>query len=392
MLSGSIAAYKACNVISDLVQNACEVQVVCTPSARHFVGDATLEGLTGRRVLYDIHEPGAMMEHIHLAEWCDLAVLCPASAHTINSLSLGLADSLVGALFLALPKTTSFLLAPAMNSKMLKHPATEKSLSVLQGWGVEILETGTGQLACGEVGAGRLLEPDELLFRILQKLKAPASKGRILITAGGTREAIDGVRSICNTSTGATGVALAEHFIASGYEVTFLHGEGSLVPQSRCNLLKFSSCADLEQALRLCLEKYEYLAVVHAAAVSDYTVESIEISGQEQQASSSLKLSSKTAPTLRLKPTTKILPKIKDFAGSSSPCVIGFKLTCGASEEEKEEQVARLLSSGTVDWVVQNDLDSISQDTHLCKIYESSGLKAECRTKSELAKGILALL
>lgn len=167
-LSGSIACYKACHVISRLVQQGHEVQAVATGNALRFIGKATLEGLTGRPVFTDAYEEGRMMDHIHLAKWADLAVLCPASANTLNRLAAGLADDCVGSLFLAYDLKKPYVVFPAMNQEMYRHPATQAALAKLQTWGVRVQETEEGHQACGDVGPGRLLEPE----RIIEKLQS----------------------------------------------------------------------------------------------------------------------------------------------------------------------------------------------------------------------------
>ena len=171
-LSGSIAAYKACSVISRLVQEGCEVQVACTQGALQFVGAATLEGLTGRPVFTDVYQPGRMMDHIHLAKWADLAILCPASADAINRLAAGLAQDAVGTLFLAYDlRSKPYLVVPAMNQEMMRHPATQAALEKLGSWGVQVLPTASGHQACGDVGPGRMLEPDEIYARVARALE-----------------------------------------------------------------------------------------------------------------------------------------------------------------------------------------------------------------------------
>src|SRR5688572_23473467 len=162
-LSGSIAAYKACQVVSRLTQAGCEVQTVATDGALQFVGPATLEGLTGRPVASDTFAAGTHMDHIHLVRWADLIVLCPATANTINRLAAGIADDLVGTMFLAHDFTKPYLVVPAMNAAMYDHPATSAALDRLRQWGVEVLEPGAGSLACGEIGPGRLAEPEAVL-------------------------------------------------------------------------------------------------------------------------------------------------------------------------------------------------------------------------------------
>ena len=170
-LSGSISCYKACHAISRLVQAKVEVQTVVTAGALRFIGAATLEGLTGRAPFADLWTPGRAMEHIDVARWADLAVLAPASANTLNRLSAGLADDPLGALFLAWElKCKPWWVAPAMNSVMLEHPSTQASLARLAGMGVRVLPSEDGTLACGEIGPGRLLDPDTLVRHILVEL------------------------------------------------------------------------------------------------------------------------------------------------------------------------------------------------------------------------------
>jgi phosphopantothenoylcysteine decarboxylase/phosphopantothenate--cysteine ligase len=171
-LSGSIAGYKACFVISRLVQEGYEVQTVATANAQKFIGAATLEGLTSKAVLTDTFEPGRNMDHINLAKWADLAVLCPATASSINRLASGIAEDVVGSLFLAYDlRTKPYLVFPAMNRQMLAHPATQTSLQRLKDWGVRVMPTDHGHQACGDVGMGRLLEPNQIFEQIVSQLK-----------------------------------------------------------------------------------------------------------------------------------------------------------------------------------------------------------------------------
>ena len=170
-LSGSIACFKSCMLISKLIQTGYEVQTVCTPSAFKFIGTATLEGLTGRTVFSDQFQSGQMMDHIALARWADLAILCPATANSINQIAAGLALNCVGALFLAFDLNKPYLIAPAMNHQMLSSPAVQQSLQKLESWKVQILPTERGRLACGDEGWGRLLEIDAILDRIKDALK-----------------------------------------------------------------------------------------------------------------------------------------------------------------------------------------------------------------------------
>ena len=165
-LTGSIACYKSCFLISRLVQNGYDVQTVCTEGALQFIGEATLEGLSGHPVRKNVYEAGQMMEHINLTKWADLILLCPATANSINKLAQGVADDLVGSLFLANNFKKPYWIAPAMNVEMIRHPATLEALKKLSDWGAFIFETGVGSLACGDVGEGRLVEPDIVFEKI----------------------------------------------------------------------------------------------------------------------------------------------------------------------------------------------------------------------------------
>jgi phosphopantothenoylcysteine decarboxylase len=172
LLSGSIACYKACAVISRLAQSGVTVQTVATPAALKFVGAATLEGLSGRPVFTDLFEAGRALDHIELARAADLALVCPATANTINRLAAGLADDPIGALFLAWElKQKPWWLAPAMNGRMWEHPATSASLDHLRRWGVRVLEPMDGSHACGEIGPGRLQEPEQVVAEVLAALE-----------------------------------------------------------------------------------------------------------------------------------------------------------------------------------------------------------------------------
>ncbi|MBI4655837.1 MAG: flavoprotein [Elusimicrobia bacterium] len=170
-LTGSIACYKACSIISKLVQNGFETQAVCTENALKFIGMATLEGLTHRPVYATGFEEKSGIGHIELSKWLDLAIICPATANIINKLASGIADDYVSTIFLSFDFSKPYLIAPAMNRNMLIHPATQKSIKTLKRWGINVLGTGKGYQACGDTGEGRLLEPEEIYKEIIKNLK-----------------------------------------------------------------------------------------------------------------------------------------------------------------------------------------------------------------------------
>jgi phosphopantothenoylcysteine synthetase/decarboxylase len=172
LLTGSIACFKACELVSRLAKRGMAVQTVASEGALRFLGPATLEGLTGRPPFTDLYEAGRTMDHIRLARWADLALLCPATANTLNRLAAGLADDPIGALFLAWElERKPWLVAPAMNATMWDHPATRAARERLSGYGARLLPVGDGRLACGEQGEGRLLEADALEKLVLEALE-----------------------------------------------------------------------------------------------------------------------------------------------------------------------------------------------------------------------------
>ncbi|MBL7006964.1 MAG: flavoprotein [Spirochaetia bacterium] len=161
-LSGSISAYKAASLASALVKDGHEVQCAATESALQFIGPAALEGITRKPLKKELFAESSEIEHIELARWADLILLYPASAATIARLRAGLAEDLVSAIFLANNFQSPYWIAPAMNSRMLEHPATQENINILMKWGARIIETETGTLACGETGTGRLVEPETI--------------------------------------------------------------------------------------------------------------------------------------------------------------------------------------------------------------------------------------
>ncbi|MGE3500150.1 MAG: flavoprotein [Candidatus Binatia bacterium] len=174
LLTGSIACYKACELVSRLVKRGCAVQTVASAGALRFVGEATLEGLTGRPAFTDVYRSGQVMDHIRLARWADAALLCPATANSLNRLAAGLANDAIGALYLAWEIATKpWLIAPAMNSTMWDHPATRASRQVLAAHGARLLPVGEGSLACGESGEGRLLEIADIEAELLKAIGTP---------------------------------------------------------------------------------------------------------------------------------------------------------------------------------------------------------------------------
>ncbi len=370
-LSGSISAYKVCELISLLKKNKAHVRVIATDSALQFVGKATLEGLCDHPVLTSDFVDGQMMSHIHWAKWADLFMIAPASAQTINSLHTGTGHSPLISTYLAYDLKKPLLVAPAMNTQMLYHPTTQQSFKQLSSWGLSILPTGAGDLACGDVGEGRLLEP-EILFQEIRSALFPAAKLSILITAGGTKIPIDSVRSITNKSSGRTGTLLADYFSQKHYSVELLLSKEAEAPKYTQNVSRFETYADLAKLLEEKLTKNKYDLVIHAAAVSDFGVENTDSAG---------KIPSGQSMVLHLYSTEKIIAKIKNWNQNCK--LVGFKLTDTNDEAARDHSIRKLFTQ-SADWVIHNDLSQISDKTHHFHLYDAKKEIAQCETKQQL--------
>jgi len=356
VFTGSIAGFKACEAVSQLVQRGHRVRTVATAAALRFIGPATLEGLTGVPVLSDLFAPGAALEHINLTRWADLVVVCPATANTLNRLAAGLADDLPGALWLASDRSKPWLAAPAMNPAMWAHATTVASVGKLRQSGMRFLPVGTGRTACGETGEGRLAEPADIVAAVEGALARPARRLRVLITSGGTTEPIDGVRVLTNTSTGRTGAGLAAHLARSGHEVVLLRARGAAAAGGGVREEAFFTYADLDAALSRLLGGEAFDAVIHAAAVGDFGVESV-VSGGMSRPPGQAKIESGTGPlVLHLQPRAKLLDTLRARSRNPQVLVVAFKLTAGADAAVGHAAVARLFARGEADLVVHNDL------------------------------------
>jgi phosphopantothenoylcysteine decarboxylase/phosphopantothenate--cysteine ligase len=401
-VSGSIAAMKAAQVVSLLVRAQHDVQVVATPSALKFVGSATWEGLTQKPVLSDLFEPGHQMDHIHLARWADLLILCPATAHSIGQWANGLANDLPSTLFLAFERAKPVLIVPAMNKEMWGHPMTQNNVRALNAIGIEFVAPEIGALACGEVGAGRLASPDMIYARIENALKKKAGgrgllsgtsggRGHVLITSGATRERVDQVRFITNMSTGKTGAHIADQFARAGWQVTYLHGESALLPQSAAiHSVSFSDYESLAQLLRLSLSEINYQVIIQCAAVSDYTIADVQ-SETGSLLTSGGKLKSEQNLVLHLKATSKLILNLKEWARLKNPVVIGFKLTDTQDPKEQKAAVSRLLERAEVDVVVWNNLDQVGHHRHQGLVYQKSGFVTPFENKDDLSSQLISI-
>lgn len=390
-ISGSIAAYKSAYLISKLVQNEFEIKVVATESALKFIGKATLEGLTGHPVYTDSFADGEMMNHINLMKWADLIILCPASANTINKLANGIGDNLLTSLFLVFDWSKPYLIVPAMNTNMFDHPATQNSLKRLTDWGVKILPTAEGYLACGDTGRGKLLGPDEIYEYILlalnQKNTEPAKRLKVLVTSGGTNENIDGVRFISNLSTGKTAASIADYFSRRGHDVTYLHTFDAAIPKSKCVSAEYLTFGELNSQLKSLLGENNFDAVIHLAAVSDYSLESVETGDKKLVAPLMEKIDSESEKlALHLKKNPKIIDSLKNYSKNKNLKVVGFKLTNGTDDETNNSLVRKLMDHAACDFVVLNDKKDRNGNTQVnFKIFNKANEIGSCETSTELA-------
>lgn len=418
IMTGSIACYKACHILSMLAKNDYELEVVLTPSAAQFIGAPTIEGLTQKSPYCDLYEPGAVMKHIHLIRWADIILVAPATANYINKISKGLGDDLASTLYLAHDFKKPFLIAPAMNTSMYLHPETQNSISHLRKLGLQILDTESGVLACGENGWGRLLEPD-LIFQAVEKsiAKTPSSLAssslaafnskasqRILILAGGTTEPIDTVRAISNTSTGLTGAQMADHFTEMGYEVELITSKNAVRPSNPVKNYLYSSFKDLQECLKQLNKPFDI--VINLAAISDFSVESIKKINSLTHAEVILSQNNKISSDLEnnehihieLKKNPKILEQLKEQFPHA--CRVGFKLTSdhslnniqfGRAHPPVPEAVDKVFKSG-VQYVIHNDLTDIQNNQRIFNIYSNKNEKYHCSSLQEMFQQLHTLI
>lgn len=273
-VGGGIAAYKAAELVRRLREHGCEVRVVMTRAAAAFVGPLTFQALSGHPVRQDLLDPAAEagMDHIELARWAERLVVAPATADLIARLAAGLADDLPTTL--ALASAAPLYLAPAMNQAMWRHPATQDNLEVLRRRGCSILGPVEGGQACGDLGPGRMLEPEAIAEAVAAPLEAvaptsgPLDGARVLVTAGPTREPLDPVRFLSNRSSGRMGYALAEALAGLGARVTLVSGPTGLPAPIRVDRVLVETAAQMHTAVMERIGACDLFAA--AAAVADY--------------------------------------------------------------------------------------------------------------------------
>lgn len=269
-VSGSIAAYKIANLASMLVKHHCNVHVIMTKNATNFIHPITFETLTNNRCLVDTFDRNFQynVEHVSLAKQADMVLIAPATANVIAKLAHGLADDMLTTTTLAC--NCKKIVSPAMNTQMYDNPITQDNIQTLKHYGFEVIEPAVGMLACGDVGAGKMPEPEVLLDYILKEIaceKDLAGKN-VLVTAGPTMEALDPVRFITNHSTGKMGYAIAKNAMLRGANVTLVTGPTNIKKPPFVNIVKIKSAKEMFDAVTSCFAEQDI--VIKAAAVADY--------------------------------------------------------------------------------------------------------------------------
>lgn len=345
-VTGGIAAYKAAELVRLLQDRGIRVQVVMTRAAQEFIRPLTFAALSGEKVITGMFAPGeehepnldSAIEHISVAQSIDALVVAPATADILAQFAQGIASDFLTTLYLA--TTAPIVVAPAMNVNMWNHPATQANIETLRKRGVNIVEPGSGYLACGMVGAGRLAENENIVAAVLERLGASQdlSGETVLITAGPTRERIDPVRYLTNRSSGRMGYALAEAALRRGARVLLISGPTSIATPATAEVTRVESAEEMRNAVLTLLP--EATIVIKTAAVSDF----------RPKAAAEQKIKRKGPMNLALEPTADILKEIS--AHKTTQIVVGF----AAETENVLENARQKLVSKNLDAVVVNDV------------------------------------
>ncbi|NPV89005.1 bifunctional phosphopantothenoylcysteine decarboxylase/phosphopantothenate--cysteine ligase CoaBC [Coprothermobacteraceae bacterium] len=371
-VTGSISAYKACSLASTLTKTGAMVRTVLTASAERFIGAMSFAGLTGDAVYTDADYWSLKMRslHIELGRWADVVVVAPATANTMAKLSHGIADNLLTAAVLGCGKPV--VIAPAMNVRMLEHPATRQNIETLRSFGYIVVEPEQGYLADGESGKGRLPKEEVLLYHIGKALIPQDLAGKtVVVTAGPTREYIDDVRYISNPSSGKMGYALAQVLALRGAKVILLSGPVQLEPPVGVEVHHFESVQEVSDLMDSYLPKAD--AVVMAAAVGDFTVD--RVPG---------KIRRDKELVLNLKPTIDVVGTMKKK--HPSPLYVAF---AAGTAQVREDAKEKLLQKG-VDAIFANRIDTpetgFSTDTNAGWFITASGEEElPLQSKADLA-------
>ena len=379
-VSGGIAVYKACEIISRLKKLGANVDVIMTESASKFVTPLTFQSLSLNKVIFDMFDEPKYWEigHIALAKKADIFLIAPATANIIGKIASGIADDMLTTTVMA--AKCPILIAPAMNTNMYENDIVQENMEKLKHCGYHIIEPVEGLLACGDVGNGKLPEPVDIVNRVTELLlfTKDLSGIKILVTAGPTREKFDPVRFITNNSSGKMGYAIAERALRRGAEVTLISGPTSIKPPIGVNLINTVSALDMRTAVLENLENSD--VVIKSAAVSDYSPSEVQ--------KSKIKKTEDTI-TLTLKKNPDILAEVGERKGSR--VLIGFAM----ETEDLLKNARSKLKKKNLDMIVANDLMTkgagFAFDTNVVTLLYRDGRteKLEMMSKENLADVIL---
>lgn len=380
-ITGSIAAYKAADLASKLTQAGAQVEVILTEAALQFVHPITFQSVTGLRAYTDSDLWGseAHVLHIGLAGRTDLLIIAPATANTIAKLAHGQADSLLTVT--ALAARCPLLIAPAMDSGMFEHPATQANIKILEERGVVIVGPAEGRMASGLIGKGRMVEPVEIMGHIRRVLgrEGPLAGQKVLVTAGGTHEPIDPVRVIANRSSGKQGFALAQVALDLGADVTLVTGPVHLSAPVGAHRIDVTTATEMRDAVLSAIEGTD--ALLMAAAVADFRpVETVKSKIKRR----------KGLPEVQLESTDDILGLVTSHSDAPK-VVVGF---AAESQDMIDNARAKLEEKG-LDMIVANDITAADSgfavDTNRVTLIQADGVLEELPllSKIEVAEEIM---
>jgi phosphopantothenoylcysteine decarboxylase/phosphopantothenate--cysteine ligase len=380
-ITGGIAAYKAADLVSRLMKLGIKVHVIMTEHACEFITPLTLQTLSQNQVAVDTFAAPQVfeVEHISLAKKADVLLIAPATANIIAKLAIGLADDMLTTT--ALATQAPLLLAPAMNTVMWQHPATQKNLETLVSRGAKTIGPDGGMLACGDVGAGRMSEPVDIVNAVLAlfEQKQDLAGKCVLVTAGPTREDLDPVRFLANRSSGKMGYAIAKAALDRGAEVTLVSGPVSIQASSGVNLVKVTSTQDLYDTMQSLAPEQDI--IIQAAAPADYKARAVSDQKIKKQPDGGL--------TLDLVQTQDVAKAIGENK-KPGQVFVGF----AAETEKGEENARKKLSSKKLDMIALNDVTQkgagFDVDTNvLTLISESRTLELPLMSKEDAADKLL---
>ncbi len=385
-ITGSIAAYKACVLIRELVKRGAEVQVVITPAGKEFITPITLSALSQHPVISDFfsQRDGTWHSHVALGLWADAMVVAPCTASTLGKMAHGVADNMLVTTYLSM-KAPVFI-APAMDLDMFQHPVTQDNLQRLEAIGNHIIQPESGFLASGLEGKGRMEDPDKIAdvleaYFAAQELPSAMEGKHVLITAGPTYERIDPVRFIGNFSSGKMGFALAEECLCRGAKVTLVAGPVSLQCSKDIHRIDVESCQEMYEAA---VEQFPRVdAAILCAAVADFKPETCANNKIKREGDDLL---------IRLKPTYDIAQKLGSMKQAHQ------KIVCFALETNDEEANAyKKLEKKNADFVVLNSTrnpgTTFQADDNQISIVSKEGIKSyEKKSKQAVAHDIIDAL